>query len=80
MESTDAEIVVGARHFAYKGFDMDICPFKACGHPMRDGMSLSSVLKYSDFGVPDELAFNAKELHYSPEPYWCSDATWIDQR
>lgn len=78
MESKDATIVIGSRLFSYTGFDMDLCPFKACGHPIRNGMTLSATLKYDDFGIPVELSFGEKEIQYSPKPYWCEDAHWID--
>lgn len=73
-------VVVDNRKFAYKDFDMDVCPFKACGNPMNTGMRVEASLFYRDFDLPKNLYDAPKVLLYDPQPFWCDNARWIDGR
>lgn len=71
-------VIVGDRRYAYKDVDMDVCPSRVCGNPMDKGMRLESSLFYKDFSLPEALYGLPKSLSYSPRPFWCDTAHWID--
>ena len=73
-------VVLGEKRYSYKNFDMDVCPYRACGNPMTRGMRLESSLLYRDFDLPQSSYGLSKELGYDPRPFWCDEGRWIDVR
>jgi hypothetical protein len=76
--SNKVSVIVGDRKYAYRDFEMDVCPFKACGNPVSNGMRLESSLFYRDFDLPEALYDAPKKLSYDLRPFWCDTAHWID--
>jgi hypothetical protein len=66
--------LVAGRSFTYQDTAMEMCMFRECYNPIQKGMSLTSVLTYEGFGIPDELGLKPKALDFDPAPFWCSTA------
>lgn len=78
--SQNTFLQVGERRFAYRHYDMDVCPARACGLPVRRGMQLESSLFYTDFDLPRELYNAPKKLVHEVKPFWCDSMDWADRR
>jgi hypothetical protein len=78
--SQNTFLQIGERRFAYRHYDMDVCPARACGSPIKNGMRLESSLFYQDFGIPRELYSAPKQLVHEVKPFWCDSVDWIDRK
>ncbi|WP_153067195.1 hypothetical protein [Steroidobacter cummioxidans] len=76
--SMRASVIAGQEKFRYQDFSMDVCPWKSCGNPMKQGARLESSLFYKHFALPERLYEAPKELVFRARPFWCDTGRWLD--
>ena len=67
----EISLLVGSEKYKYRDSNMEMCAFRECQNPMKNGSVLQSALRYEGFGLPSELIAAPKSLSFDPKPYWC---------